>query len=175
MNLVFIYGPPASGKLTVATELSRISSYPLFHNHLTRDLVHNLYPSTLQEHYQLVNKLRGDILEYCARHDTDLIFTYVYDGPEDNESVSNLIGNVMSSNGNVLFVELAAPDNVLLARVANVSRKKHKKLIDRDTLATLLKETPYSSLPYPNILKIDTSIFDPENAAKHILLHYQLV
>ncbi len=34
MKLVFIYGPPASGKLTVARELAALTGYKLFHNHL---------------------------------------------------------------------------------------------------------------------------------------------
>ena len=55
MNLVFIYGPPAVGKLTVAKELSLITGYPLFHNHLTRDLVHELFPIALKcgVHFQV--------------------------------------------------------------------------------------------------------------------------
>jgi len=34
MNLVFLHGPAASGKLTVGRELSRLTGYRLFHNHL---------------------------------------------------------------------------------------------------------------------------------------------
>jgi len=33
MRLVFIYGMPATGKLTVAKELVDITGYALFHNH----------------------------------------------------------------------------------------------------------------------------------------------
>jgi len=39
MKLVFIYGPPASGKLTVARELATLTGYRLFHNHLIVDAV----------------------------------------------------------------------------------------------------------------------------------------
>ena len=38
-TLVYIYGPPASGKLTVATRLSALTGMPLFHNHLTVNAV----------------------------------------------------------------------------------------------------------------------------------------
>jgi hypothetical protein len=34
-TLVYIYGPPASGKLTIAGRLSELTGIPLFHNHLT--------------------------------------------------------------------------------------------------------------------------------------------
>ena len=39
MRLVFLYGPPAVGKLTVAKALARLTGYKVFHNHLTIDLV----------------------------------------------------------------------------------------------------------------------------------------
>lgn len=37
MKLLFIYGPPASGKLTVAREPAALTGYRLFHNHLVVD------------------------------------------------------------------------------------------------------------------------------------------
>jgi shikimate kinase len=37
MPIVFIYGPPAAGKLTVAKELSAVTGYKLFDNHVTID------------------------------------------------------------------------------------------------------------------------------------------
>ena len=37
MNLVFIHGPAASGKLTVARELARLTGFGVFHNHLVVD------------------------------------------------------------------------------------------------------------------------------------------
>ena len=39
MRLVFIHGPAARGKLTVAKELARLIDFRLFHNHLTVDFV----------------------------------------------------------------------------------------------------------------------------------------
>jgi len=39
MRLIFIYGPPATGKLTVAKELAKLTKYKIFHNHLTVDLI----------------------------------------------------------------------------------------------------------------------------------------
>jgi cytidylate kinase len=39
MDLVSIHGPVAAGKLTVARELSHLTGFRLFHNHLTVDAV----------------------------------------------------------------------------------------------------------------------------------------
>ena len=39
MELLFIYGPAAVGKLTVGRELAKLTGFRHFHNHLTVDAV----------------------------------------------------------------------------------------------------------------------------------------
>ena len=43
MRLIFIYGMPATGKLTVARELARITGFNVFHNHLVVDLLLSIF------------------------------------------------------------------------------------------------------------------------------------
>ena len=43
MKLVFIYGPPAVGKLTVATELVKLTGFKLFDNHVSIDFVKSVF------------------------------------------------------------------------------------------------------------------------------------
>lgn len=174
MNLIYIYGPPASGKLTIAKELSSLTGYRLFHNHQTRDIVHELYPETLSDNYELVHKLRLDIFEYAAKHGTDLIFTFVYDDPEDKLFVDKAIKAVQAGNGAVLFVETTATNEVLLSRVDNVSRKEHRKLTDKRKLEKLLSEDPYKSLPYENVFKIDTCAMSAHRSALSIIEYFDL-
>ncbi len=38
MQLVYLYGPPGVGKLTVARELVALTGFKLFHNHLAVNL-----------------------------------------------------------------------------------------------------------------------------------------
>lgn len=174
MNLIFIYGPPATGKLTVAQELSKAIDYPIFHNHMTRDLVQSLYPENVRDHYDLVDTLREDVFKYCALNDTNLIFTFVYDGPNDNEAVARKVNSITDNGGTVLFVELTAPYSLLLKRVSNDSRKEHKKIVDPELLSSLLTTKEYSSVPYDNILRIDTSPHTPEQSAKLISEYFKL-
>lgn len=168
MKLIFIYGPPASGKLTVAKELSKLTRIPVFHNHLTRDLVQSIYGDELSANYQLVDELRNNVFEYCAQHKTDLIFTFVYDGPEDDRAVQDKIDVIRGNGGEVYFVELSAPHEVLITRVSDLSRFEHKKLTDKEVLSKLLISNPYSSVPYENILRIDTNTLTAQEAADHI-------
>ena len=44
VELIFIHGPPAVGKLTVGKALSAASGLPLFHNHLVVDAVLSVFP-----------------------------------------------------------------------------------------------------------------------------------
>ncbi|OLE70972.1 hypothetical protein AUF78_04195 [archaeon 13_1_20CM_2_51_12] len=43
VRLVFIYGPPAVGKLTVAIELSKQIGFKLYHNHVSIDFVKSIF------------------------------------------------------------------------------------------------------------------------------------
>ena len=73
MKLILLYGPPASGKLTIAKKLSELTGIPLFHNHLSRDLVENIYGSNFKAHYGLIDTIRYDVIEYNAKQGIDLI------------------------------------------------------------------------------------------------------
>lgn len=178
MNLVIIYGPPASGKLTIATKLAKLTGYSLFHSHLTRDLVYDLYPDDFKNdnkrHYDLVSRLRCEIFKYCSEKETNLIFTYVYEAPEKDEILKELIDSIDKNKDKVLFVELVAPHEVLLDRVANESRKKYRKLVDKELYSTFLKTKNYASVPYDSVLRIDTSVSDVTQSAKQIVEYYKL-
>lgn len=174
MKLIFIYGPPASGKLTIAEKLSESSGIPLFHNHLSRDIVKDIYPDTLNENYELVDKIRFDVIEYCAKHGTDLIFTYVYDGPDDDKNVNNFIQKVVQNGGEVKFIELTADRQDLINRVDNESRKKFKKLTDPKIMAEITESMDTFTIPHVEALTINTSTTDPGHASEIILKHLDL-
>lgn len=174
MNLIFIYGPPASGKLTIAKELASLTGYSVFHNHQTRDIVHELYPDTLDENYELVHKLRLDIFEYAAQNETNLIFTFVFDDADDTLFVDNAIKAVESANGSVLFVETTATNDVLLDRVDNESRKEHRKLTNKSKFEEILSSSPYVSIPHEGVLKVDTGTMSAKESAALIADHYKL-
>lgn len=168
MKLVFIYGPPASGKLTIAEKLSELTGIPLFHNHLTRDMVKDIYGDSLGEHYDLVDQIRSDVFDYCSRHDTDLIFTYVYTGAEDDANVKRYTEIIENNNGKVVFVELTASKEDLINRVDNESRAKFKKLTDRDIMRKIVEDLDNYSIPYVEAFKVNTSVHDSGTVAKLI-------
>lgn len=174
MRLLFIYGPPASGKLTIAEILSKNTGIPLFHNHLSRDIVKDIYKDKLQDHYKLVDKIRFDVFDYCSKNNTDLIFTYVYGGKEDDANVRDFIQAVENNRGEVVFVELSANREDLIHRVNNESRKKYKKLTDPVTLGEIIEDMS-NSIPFASPLKINTSELDAHESANLIAENLGLV
>ena len=176
MNLLFIYGPPAVGKLTIAEELAYLTGYKLFHNHLTMDLAKEIYPEFNEMRFKLVDTLRLNVFEYAAKNNTDLIFTFVHDGDTvDDTFTKETVAIIERSGGNVYFVELTASDDILLERVSNESRKRFHKLKDPHILKNQLAQNLYRTpLPYSNILKIDTSTINPSQTAKEIVTHFKL-
>jgi adenylate kinase family enzyme len=175
MKLIFIYGPPASGKLTVAEILSKATGVPLFHNHLSRDIVKDIYGDDLDENYELVDKIRFDVFEYCVKHKTDLIFTYVYDGKSDDDDVNNIIKIIEGGGGEVKFVELTAKREDLISRVDNESRKKYKKLLDKKVMAEITKSMKNFTIPYVKSLRVDTSTNNPDESVAIISEKLELI
>jgi len=174
MKLIFIYGPPASGKLTIAEKLSELTNIPMFHNHLSRDLVKDIYKEDLLKHYDLVDKIRFDVLEYCVLNNTDLIFTYVYGGSFDDENVKNFIDKIEKNGGTISFVELTATRKDLIARVGNESRRKYKKLTDKSVLKELTKTMDAFHIPFVKSLRINTSKLSADDSAELIVKELQL-
>lgn len=169
MKLIFIYGPPAVGKLTIAQKLSEATKIPVFHNHHSRDLVKDIYGDSLLQHYGLVDKIRFDVLEYCAQNNTNLIFTYVYGGSQDDANVRAFKNKIESNGGQVMFVELVANTSDLIDRVDNDSRKKFTKLLDKKIMSELTQDMSIFTIPYVESLKINTSSTSPAESADIIV------
>ena len=174
MKLIFIYGPPASGKLTIAEKLSEITGIALFHNHLSRDLVKDIYGDQLRDNYELVDRIRVNVLDYCSKNQTDLIFTYVYEGSDDDDSVRGLVKTIEDNQGEVLFVELSADREDLISRVDNESRRRYKKLTDPVVMDRITRDMSPYSIPFVDPLKINTSVLSSDEAAEAIVNSYRL-
>lgn len=174
MKLFFIYGPPASGKLTIAEKLSERTGIPLFHNHLSRDLVKDIYKDKLRDNYELVDRIRFDVLDYCSKNNTNLIFTYVYEGLDDDENVREFIRTIENNEGEVIFIELSANQDDLIERVNNESRKKYKKLTDPEIMRNITQDMSIYSIPFVESLKIDTSTLSPEASVETIMNEFTL-
>ena len=78
MNLVYIYGPPGVGKLTVSKELQKLLGYKLFHNQLSIEFVKSVFDFGTPSFNKLVLDNRARIIEEAAIQGVSLIFTSAY-------------------------------------------------------------------------------------------------
>lgn len=175
MRLVFLYGPPAVGKLTVGQELAGLTGFKLFHNHVTVDPVLAVFPFGSPPYSRLVRLYRQEMMKEVAGAGVDVISTYVYAAPDDDTSVAAFIEPVLSAGGTVHFVRLTCPTDELLERVGHESRQSHRKLTDRDRVQHLLNVFDLNAaVPFGESLTIDTSRVTPSEAAAQIVFHYGL-
>ncbi len=176
MNLVFIYGPPASGKLTVAEQLSKITNYKIFHNHLTNDLVNSVFDYGTDIFIKFVHKYRLDLIEAAAKQKMKgLIFTFVYYKDEDDKFVREIIRKIKKHNGMVYFVQLVCSRGELFRRVKDESRKGFSKIKTTKILNELISSHDlFSSVPYKQNIKIDNTNLSPNKVAKIIKEKYKL-
>ncbi|HEV3381064.1 MAG TPA: AAA family ATPase [Trebonia sp.] len=173
MNLVYIYGPPASGKLTVAERLSELTGFPLFHNHLTVNVLRTIFPFGTKPYTDVTHKIRQDVFETAAEAGISLVFTNnsAWAAPDPRARFAGFADSVRTivedRGGRVLFVRLTASQAVLEERLSSESRVSLQKLVDIERLRELVADIDLSSL-HADDLVIDTGNVSPEDAAKVI-------
>jgi hypothetical protein len=174
-TLVFVYGPPASGKLTVAQEIATRTGFRLLHNHATIDAVSPLFEWGTPQFFKLVGRFRLALVGAAAEEGLDVVLTFAYAPPHDDEAVAEYVDLYERQGGRVLFVQLEAPDEELLRRVGSPSRGEHGKLTDADALRDVINRYDFRTpVPFEPNLTVDTTLVDPSEAAAQIVEHYGL-
>jgi tRNA uridine 5-carbamoylmethylation protein Kti12 len=175
MRLVFIYGPPASGKLTVAKELAKLTGFRLFHNHVSIDFVQSLFEFGSKPFWRLTDKYRTEMIEEAAKEGVDTIFTFVYGKTTDDPFVRRVLRKVKAHHGTVCFVRLECGRDELERRVTSKVRKSVGKIASKRLLNQVFKKFDLDSeIPFQPSLTIDTETQSPRKAAKMIVQHYAL-
>src|SRR3989442_14782911 len=77
MDLVWLHGPPAVGKLTVAQALAVRTGLKLFHNHFVVDTVTAVFEFRSEAAQRLRERMWLMVFEEAAKADISLIFTFV--------------------------------------------------------------------------------------------------
>lgn len=168
MKLVFLYGLPATGKLTVARELAALTGYPLFHNHLAVDLLLSVFEFGSPAFVELREQIWLSVFEHASNQD-GLIFTFAPEATVRPEFIQRAQTAVTRAGGEVLFVELICPVAELKQRLATPSRSQHGKLTSVELFDQLTAQGSFDSprMPLPR-LTIDTSLCSPHEAAQRI-------
>jgi hypothetical protein len=174
VNLVFLHGPAASGKLTVGRELSRLTGYRLFHNHLVVDAVTAVFDFGSDSFVRLREEMWLAVFREAAERDVSLIFTFTPEQTVRKSFVESAVAAVEAAAGLVLFVELTCSDSELERRIEDASRAEFGKLRSKALLRDLRIAGAFDYPRLPPGLTIDTSASTPEEAALRIRSHYGL-
>lgn len=176
MRLIFIYGPPASGKLTVAQELKRIAGFPVFHNHLVVDLLTSLFEFGSDPFVVLREQMWLSVFEQAARAGLPgLIFTFAPEATVRPEFIPAAVETIEKAGGTVDFVELACPADEIKRRLDHPSRKKFGKLTSHALFDELKAAGSFDALTMPEPrVRVDSSAVSPARAALEIARGLQL-
>ncbi len=175
MQLIFIWGGAASGKLTVARELARLTSLPLFHNHLVVDALLERLPFGDREFVRLRESMWMAGFETAASQGRSLIFTFAPEPTVPDGFTERVEALVERFGGKVQYVRLVLSQAEQEKRIANVSRAEFRKLVSLDLLRELRPQLLEAEAAMPPAgLVIDTQHDDPEASARRIAAAFGL-
>ena len=176
MQLVFIYGPAAAGKLTVARELGGKTGFPVFHNHLVVDMLLAVFEFGSSPFVELREAIWLQVMGRAAQDQRPgLIFTFTPERTVRPEFIGKIVAMVEQAGGDVLFVQLTCPEEELEARLENQSRAEFGKLRSLKLYRQLRDEGAFAYPPLPDTgLTIDTSKFEPNQSAEQIIEYFGL-
>ncbi len=175
MKLFFLYGSPAVGKLTVADEIAKRTSFKVFHNHLSINCIVPIFDFGTKSFAKLIEMIRVETVAESARAGQDLISTFCYAKGFDDAHVEKITQAVEENGGEIFFVLLIAEKSAIKKRVSNRSRIKHGKIKTAEMLQHCFETYDlFSPVPNRESLVIDNTDLSAENAARQIIEHFDL-
>ena len=169
MKLIFLHGPPASGKYTIARVLHASFGVLNFHNHLTIDVAKALFDFGTDPFWELTHRLRRTALAAKAEQGGgDVVFTNCYSSPHDDSTVAALEAEVTSRGGHFIPVFLECSLGELRRRVTDPAREEMRKLHSVQGLDEFMAAWNLVALERPNTLVVRTEGRSPEDCAEEI-------
>jgi hypothetical protein len=176
MTLVILYGPPAVGKLTVGTELAKLTGFKLFHNHLAIDIALEMFDFNTPAYHAFKHEIWHAAFRAGADYRLPgMIFTFVYEAPNDDRYLTELMDLLAEHSVKVRFVQLTADTDTLRTRLVDPSRQQYRKLNNVGVLNEYLAtDKLLRPMPFEPTVAFDTTHTPPVEVARQIQAHYQL-
>ena len=169
MHVLFIYGPPASGKLTIGREVARQSGYALFHNHLIVDALLAVFRFGSPEFVMLREKFWIETIEAAARIGRSLVFTFCPEPTVAADFPERLEALVRDAGGTVSFIRLEVSEEEQERRLVATNRTGGK--LRRVEVLRCWQDgfkSAMAAMPAP-VLSIDTTVTTAEAAAGQVV------
>ncbi len=164
------------GKLTVGSELKKMTGFPLFHNHLTVDLTESLFEFGSAPFIALREKIWLESLEAAFKAKLKgVIFTFAFEKTVSNQFIPALLKMAKKYKGRVEFVELVCDLTELKKRIVSESRTKYNKLISYRKFSNLFSQgVIYKAKSLKENLVVDTTKLSAKQAATQIFKRIHL-
>lgn len=171
MNLLFLHGPPAAGKYTVAREVAALTGWELYHNHLVVDEVLRSHPFGTPEFVAERDRRWRD---FFGRHPgperTNVIFTFNPENTVPQDFVDWLFTEPARRGVTLVSVEITADEAVIEHRIATAERRRFRKLTDVALYRQLRDRGVFTTPRIPRTdLRIDSGLLAPGVAARRIV------
>ncbi len=175
MQLIFIYGPAAAGKLTVARELAKITGYPLFHNHLVVNALTAVFPFGSDPFVQLRDEFWIRVFQEATLGSRNLLFTFTPEPSVPEDFVARTVRIFSDSGSAVHFVKLAISTGEQERRIESDDRRQNGKLCSLEMLRHIRATEAVREWDLPVDLETDTESISPGESARAIVRAFGLV
>jgi chloramphenicol 3-O-phosphotransferase len=173
VDLVFLHGPAAAGKLTVARAVQERLGYPVFHNHLVVDLLTTVFPFGTEPFVRLREEFWTAVFADAARAGRSICFTFAPESTVRPGFPQRARDVVEEGGGRVRFVRLRVGEREQERRIGRPERAEFHKLTSLETLRRLRADRAPVEQP-PVDLDIDTETHTPAEAAAAIAARFRL-
>lgn len=150
MTLVFISGLPGVGKLTIARELAELTGFPLFHNHLTVDLLLSVFDFGSPPFVELRESIWLSVFEQSLKSNLPgLIFTFNAENSVRQSFVEKTVELFAAHRSPIHFIQLTCCEAELERRMNAPSRRDYKKMTSWSDFQRLKTEGIFDSPKLP--------------------------
>jgi shikimate kinase len=178
MEVIFIYGPPAVGKATVANELIKLTGFRFFMNHQASDPVRAILD--FEKDPTLFRKVCNEVKNLILGRAIDLnisglIMSFCYSRPDSDINLAGQIDLFKKRGVKLNFVRLYCSNEELFKRVEDSSRKSSStyKITEKAKLEESLQKHNFNEeISYVENFSIDNTNLSAKEVAKLIAEHY---
>jgi hypothetical protein len=176
-QVIFLFGRPGVGKLTVGELLAIDTGYRLLHNHAVVDLVTSLFSFGSPPFVALREKLWLEAIDACiTAKQAGVIMTFAPESTVTDEFIPTLTKRINARRGSLRFIELRCDEAELETRLTAESRGRFGKLRDVKQFRTLDEAGAFDRPIVPAAeLVVDTTGREPLEAARLIASHLRQV
>lgn len=183
-TIIYLIGHYGVGKYTIAQEIAAQTGARVFDNHLANNVIFSLIredgrTKIPERAWDLIMTIRRQALTAMAeiapeRASFVLTNALMEEDPMDREAFDEVVATSEKRGGVFVPVILRASDAAHAVRVPSAERETRLKMTDVDgALAARAREI--LRVTHPNRFDLDTSDIEPQEAARRIIAHAEVV